>query len=49
MVPNPTWPVHNNIPVEIGMPSAKYRYFHPVTKGLDFEGMCEDLRNAPNG
>lgn len=49
MVPNPTWPVHNNIPAEIGMPMSKYRYFHPETRGLDFEGMIADLEAAPSG
>jgi len=49
MVPNPTWPVHNNIPAEIGMPSAKYKYFHPTTRGLNFDGMKSDLENAPKG
>lgn len=49
MVPVPTWPVHNNIPVEIGMPLGKYRYYHAETKGLDFKGMVEDLHNAPSG
>ena len=24
-----------------------YRYWNEATKGLDFEGMMEDLRNAP--
>lgn len=26
-----------------------YRYFDPKTVGLDFKGMTEDLRNAPDG
>ena len=26
-----------------------YRYFEPKTVGLDFEGMMEDLRGAPEG
>ena len=24
-----------------------YRYWDPVTKNIDFDGMCEDLKNAP--
>lgn len=27
----------------------KYRYFDPETVGLDFEGMMEDIRSAPEG
>ena len=27
----------------------KYRYFDPETVGLDFEGMLDDIRNAPEG
>ena len=27
----------------------KYRYFDPETVGLDFEGMLEDIRAAPEG
>jgi aspartate aminotransferase len=32
------------------MPSVKtYRYYHKETRGLDFEGMMEDLGNATEG
>lgn len=48
-IPNPSWPVHNNIPGEIGMPMNKYRYFHPETRGLDFNGLMEDLSAAKEG
>ena len=27
--------------------SRQYRYWDPVTKGVDFDGMIEDLREAP--
>jgi aspartate aminotransferase, cytoplasmic len=31
-----------------GFTEAKaYRYWKPETRGLDFEGMLEDLKNAP--
>lgn len=26
-----------------------YRYFEPKTVGLDFEGMMEDIKSAPEG
>lgn len=25
------------------------RYYKPETRGLDFEGLMEDIKNAPNG
>jgi aspartate aminotransferase len=27
--------------------SCQYRYWDPVKRGIDFEGMIEDLRQAP--
>jgi aspartate aminotransferase len=48
MTPTPTWPVHNTIPGRIGMKAKPYRYFHPKTKGLDINGMLEDLDKAAN-
>lgn len=45
-VPNPTWPVHNNLPERCGMKVKKYRYFDPKTKSLDFTGLMEDLDQA---
>lgn len=47
-IPKPSWPVHNNIPGEIGMPMQNYAYFHPQTRGLDFNGLMNDLGNAPD-
>lgn len=48
MTPAPTWPVHNTIPGRIGMKAKPYRYFCPKTKGLDINGMLEDLDKAAN-
>jgi len=48
MTPTPTWPVHNTIPGRIGMKVKPYRYFSPKTKGLDIDGMLEDLDKAAN-
>lgn len=31
------------------MPWKEYRYFDPETVGLDFAGLMEDLRAAPDG
>ena len=32
-----------------GVQVEKYRYFDPETVGLDFEGMLDDIRSAPEG
>jgi len=46
---DPTWGNHNQIFAKIGMDVRKYRYFDKKTKGLDFAGMIEDLKNATPG
>ena len=45
-MPNPTWPIHKTIGGLVGYDVKTYRYYHPSTKGLDFEGMKEDISNA---
>ena len=35
--------------MKAGLNQADYRYFDKKTKGLDIDGMCEDLMNAPEG
>ena len=47
-VPDPTWPLHRNLAELSGFKWKNYRYYNSKTKGLDFEGMQEDLKNAPN-
>jgi len=49
LTPKPTWSNHHNIWKDAGVKREDYRYYKPSTKGLDFEGMTEDLRAAPNG
>ena len=34
---------------KLGMDVKEYRYFKPETRGLDFEGMMEDLGTAEPG
>eukprot|EP00891_Asterochloris_glomerata_P004852 jgi/Astpho2/4852/fgenesh1_pm.00069_%23_3_t len=46
---NPTWGNHRNIFADAGVEWKYYRYFDPETVGLDFDGMFEDLGNAPEG
>ena len=46
---SPTWGNHNQIFTKAGMDVRSYRYFHKQTKGLDFDGMIADLKNATPG
>lgn len=46
---DPTWGNHPAIFKKAGMQCKTYRYFDAKTKGLNFEGMMEDLRAAPLG
>ncbi|XP_040565471.1 LOW QUALITY PROTEIN: aspartate aminotransferase, cytoplasmic [Lepeophtheirus salmonis] len=47
-VSTPTWGNHNSIFLKSGFLEArKYRYWNNESKGFDFEGMMEDLKNAP--
>jgi len=46
---SPTWGNHRKVFMKAGLNQADYRYFDKKTKGLDIEGMCEDLMNAPEG
>ena len=34
---------------EAGLDVRRYRYYNPKTNGLDYDGMLEDLENAPDG
>ena len=45
-----TWGNHPCILEKVGIPVVKkYRYYPEETRGLDFEGMIEDLNNAEEG
>ena len=46
LIPKPTWPIHNTIAGLVDYEPKGYRYYHPGTKGLDFDGMKEDLNAA---
>ncbi|KAK9816171.1 hypothetical protein WJX74_004554 [Apatococcus lobatus] len=45
---NPTWGNHKGIFSNAGVKWEFYRYFDPETVGLDFDGLMEDIKNAPN-
>lgn len=46
---NPPWVTHRPIFSSAGLQLGYYRYFDPIKRGLDFEGMKEDLRDAAPG
>lgn len=48
-VSDPTWPNHLSILKYLGMPVVPYRYFDDETRGVDFEGMLQDLKTAQKG
>ncbi len=45
----PTWPNHPQIFSNVKLPTSSYPYFHPPTRGLDFDGLCKSLEAAPEG
>lgn len=46
---NPPWVTHRPIFSSAGLRLGYYRYFDPATRGLDFQGMMEDLKDAAPG
>lgn len=48
LLPVPTWGNHNKIFPLGGVAIKPYRYYDPNTRGLDYEGMLEDLKMAPD-
>lgn len=46
---DPTWGNHIPIFQQCGLDVRKHRYFDAKTKGLDFHGMMEDMKAAPDG
>lgn len=48
-LPTPTWANHVPLFEDSGLKLAKYRYYNKDTIGLDFNGLVEDLRKAPDG
>ena len=47
--PDPTWGNHIPIFKNAGLEPEKYRYYDRENDGLDFNGMKEDLAQAPDG
>ncbi|CAM8925874.1 unnamed protein product [Rhodiola kirilowii] len=48
-IPQPTWGNHVKIFNLAGLSVKTYQYYDPATRGLNFQGMLEDLGNAPPG
>ncbi|MDQ1900903.1 amino acid aminotransferase [Paracoccus sp. WLY502] len=48
-VSNPTWPNHLSIMKFMGLPFVEYRYFDAETRGVDFDGLKEDIAKAGKG
>ena len=48
-VSNPTWPNHISMLKYVGIEMVPYRYFDDETRGVDFEGLIEDLKTAKKG
>jgi len=47
--PSPTWGNHAAIFKRSGLDSKMYTYYKPATRGFDFEGMLEAMKNIPAG
>ncbi|KQK09840.1 aspartate aminotransferase, cytoplasmic [Brachypodium distachyon] len=48
-IPQPTWGNHPKVFTLAGLTARSYRYYDPATRGLDFQGLLEDLSSAPEG
>ncbi|RHZ54740.1 hypothetical protein Glove_423g19 [Diversispora epigaea] len=46
-LPTPTWGNHNAVFKDSGLEISQYRYYDKATCGLDFNGLIEDIKNAP--
>jgi len=48
-MPDPTWANHLPMAKDAGLSLQTYRYYDKNTYGLDFTGMCEDIKAAKDG
>lgn len=48
-IPTPTWANHHNIWRDAQVPQRTFAYYHPESRGLDFAGLMNDIKNAPDG
>lgn len=48
-IPSPSWPNHKTIFSCAGLKVHYYRYYNEKNHQIDFEGMCDDIKNMPPG
>lgn len=48
-IPQPSWGNHVKVFTMAGLSVKNYRYYDPTTRGLNFQGLLEDLGAAPAG
>lgn len=48
-ISTPTWGTHTSIMEHAGLGTASYRYWNAAKRNLDFEGMLDDIKKAPEG
>lgn len=48
-IPLPTWGNHPKVFTLAGLSVKTYRYYDPATRGLNFQGLLEDIGSAPHG
>ncbi|CAN6272067.1 unnamed protein product [Urochloa humidicola] len=41
--------IHHNIWRDAQVPQNTFAYYHPESRGLDFSGLMNDIKNAPDG
>lgn len=47
---DPTWENHQKVFLSAGFTDGRtYRYWDPMTRGIDFDGLIADIKNAPEG
>jgi len=49
LLSQPTWGNHKKVIARAGLKEGSYRYWDNKTRGLDLNGMLEDLSNAKSG
>ena len=47
-ISNPTWANHNGIFQAAQLEVRTYRYYHPSTMTIDFDGLVQDVTDAPS-
>ena len=48
-IPDPTWANHVSLFRAAGLEPVYYKYYDATTRGVDFDGLVRDIRNAEDG